>query len=615
MNVTRIFHVYHTTMRAKILLSFFFFTLLGLKSYAQDKYAKIDLGELTNYTELEAFFDDSLMREYSVFFTGENHTYAKVNSQTEFKILVYLHEKYGVNHFLFEQGPALGYIINRITVDDDLDNRFYLKDRFYEPFFELITNIRKYNEKSADSLKILTHGIDIERFPAFSIHVLNELVDSLPTQGETGRIYESIKALGSSEFVDGSPDDIYNSGGTRFNLNGDVIDAWSTFNTIIYDVDRLKDSLKTELGEHFNIFMEIIESVEKGHKWYHEERKGDLTGPITRERFMMDQFERISKRYYNAKFYGQFGRCHLHFNKKAKRCYSYDMASIAKRIGEMNDSLYYQKVMTIPILYKTYNNYDKEVIKSLYLDEKFNEKNQSFLIDLAYLEGDNPMIGFSNSLKFAIINTYAPDGYEGEYSFDYQLEEFHLGGYIGNRYVRKLTSLNTELVNIDANPFETTHTAYTFAFDYFDVLNTGYHVSYTHIPEMHNGDRFHLKGGFFTYGNSFPVGSRWYLVNFGLNYSYGNYTLKEETTNTTQGLIQQDGKNIVVYTNDLFYIDPNIDLRLTFPLISLNAKVGYAWDVSGKYWRLDTKIKDFTKTTFSAAYIMVGASLNFKEQH
>jgi len=598
--------------KLSLLLSFLVIMISGS---SQDKYIKMDLENLSDYSDLEAFFPDSIMSQYSVFFTGENHTYAKVNSETEFKLLIYLHEKFGVNHFLFEQGPALGYIINKITIEDDLDNRFYLKDRFYEPFFELVTNIRKYNEKIADSLRILTHGIDIERFPAFSIHVLNELVDTLPTDGPTGRIYESIKALGSSEFVDGSPDDIYNSGGTRFNLNGDVIDAWSTFNTIIYDTGKLEDSLAAELGDNFEVYMDIIRSVEKGHQWYHEERNGDLTGPITRERFMLDQFERISKVYPQAKFYGQFGRCHLHSNKKAKRCYSYDMASIAKRISEMNDSIYNNKVMAIPILYRTHNSYDREMIKNLYLDYRFDYKNESFLIDLKYLEGDNPLVGFSNSLKYVIVNTYQPDGYEDVYSFDYHLEEYHIGAAIGNKYVRKLTSLNSELVGIGSNPFVTTHQFYNFAFDYFDLEFTSIHFSYTHIPELSNNDRFRLKGNYFTYGNSYPMGNRYFLTSIGLRYSYGAYTLKEEITATGENLIQEDSKNIVVYTNDLFYIDPNIDFRLTLPVISLNATLGYAWDVSGKYWKLDSKIRDFTKTNFSSAYVMFGASLNFKDEY
>jgi hypothetical protein len=62
----------------------------------------------------------------------------------------------------------------------------------------------------------------------------------------------------------------------------------------------------------------------------------------------------------------------------------------------------------------------------------------------------------------------------------------------------------------------------------------------------------------------------------------------------------------------LFTLDPNFELRLTLPVVSINFRAGYAFDVSGKYWRLDNKMKDFIKTSWSAPYIQAGVSLNFK---
>lgn len=589
--------------------------LMSNFGFTQDKYAEINYDDLRDYSEFDEFFDDSVMRQFSVFFTGENHQYAKVNSETEFKFLLYLHEKVGVNHFLFEQGPALGYIINKITVEDDLDFRYYLEDRFYGPYFDLVNNIRKYNEKIADSLRIKTHGIDVDRFPSYAIFVLNHLIDSLPTQGVTGRIYESIKALGSSEFEDASPDDIYNSGGTRFNLNGETIDAWSTFNTIIYDSGRLSDSLKVELGENYNIYMEIIESVEKGHQWYHEEKNGDLTGPITRERFMVAQFARVVEENPGAKFYGQFGRCHLNSNKTAKTCYSYDMASIAKRINDMNDPFYNNKVLAIPIVYKTNYNYDLKIIKMLDLDYKFDDKNTAYLLDLSYLKGDNPLVGFGHDLEYMIVNNYQQGGSEDFYSNETYVEEVHLGAYVKRQYTKKLSSLNNELSDKNVGTFNTTLQYYTFAFDYFDLKTSSAHISYSFMPEISNGDNFTLSSRYFTVGSAYPFGNKNVLGAFGLNYSFGNFVLKEEIQTNNDILIQSDQKNIVAYKNDVMFIDPNFDFRITFPLISFNAKVGYNWDVSGKYWKLDKKIKDFTKTKFSSPYIMVGASFNFKSEY
>ncbi|MFK8039533.1 MAG: hypothetical protein AB8B74_14665 [Crocinitomicaceae bacterium] len=588
---------------------------IAFTSFSQDRFTKINLDSANNYSELSAFFTDSAFASMSVYLTGENHAYAATNSKTELKILKFLHENHGVNHFLFEQGPAIGYIINKITIEDNLDFAFYLEDRFYKPFFEMVKSLRTYNEFQPDSLKILTHGIDVERYPAYAIYALNDLVDSLSLKGETGRIYESIKALGSSEFEDATPEKIYNAGGTRFNLNGNVIDAWSTFNTIIYDVNRLQDSLKLDLGENYGIFKDIIESVEKGHQWFHEEREGDLSGPITRERFMLDQFTRLTKRYDQPKFYGQFGRCHLHSNKRAKRCYSYDMSSVAKRIGEMDNPFYKDKVLAIPVLYSTYNAYEREMIASLDLDERFDEKNKIFLIDIGYLNGNNPMVGFSNALPYMIVNTYAREGFEDEYKFNFGIEEGHIGLAVGQRYFNKLNTLNFELGKVNANTFSTSHTFYEIGFDYYDLKVSAIHVGYSFIPEVSNGDRFAFRQSLFSLGNAYAFGNEWVLGAVGINFTYGNVYLTERKDDNLPNLIQIDNENITIYKNDIFYLDPYFETRLTLPLISLNAKVGYAFDASGKYWRIGSKIKDFTKTSFSNPYFMVGASIYFKSRY
>ncbi|MDX1349890.1 MAG: hypothetical protein R3279_06580 [Putridiphycobacter sp.] len=583
--------------------------------WGQDHFSKLKIEEDNGYDELSTFFGDSLLSNFSVFLTGENHAFAKTNSLTEYRFLIFLHETQGVNHFLFEQGPAIGYIINKITIEDDLDYAFYLEDRFYKPFFEMVKRIRDYNEFQPDSAKIMTHGIDVERYPAYAIFALNDIIDTLPTKGETGRIYESIKALGSSEFKDASPEQIYNAGGTRFNLNGNVIDAWSTFNTIIYDVNRLKDSLKVELGDTYPIFKDIIESIEKGHQWFHEEREGDLSGPITRERFMLDQFERLTKRYEAPKFYGQFGRCHLHSDKKAKRCYSYDMSSIAKRIGEMDDPLFKGKVLAIPVLYEAYNSYERQMIESLNLDYRFEDKNEVYLIDINYLKGDNPLAGFSNSLPYIIVNTHPQEGFSDEYNFNFGRESVHFGLSAGLRYLNKLNTLNFELGNVGSSPFATTQTFYEIGFDYYDMNVSTFHLSYMFVPEISNGDRFTMRQSLFSFGNAYPFGNDWFIGAIGLNYTFGTVYLKETKDAVVPNLIQVNGENITIYKNDIFYLDPYLEARLMLPVISLNAKVGYAFDVSGKYWIIDSKIKDFTKTSFTSAYFTVGASFHFDSSY
>ena len=123
-----------------------------------------------------------------------------------------------------------------------------------------------------------------------------------------------------------------------------------------------------------------------------------------------------------------------------------------------------------------------------------------------------------------------------------------------------------------------------------------------------------MKGYNFSVGSSYPIGNRYFLTAFGLNLGSGQMKLKETQVAGPPNLVQVDGENQTVYKNDMFLIDPNLQMRLTLPVISLNVKAGYAFDISGKYWRLDEKAKSFTKTSFSAPYVQVGASLNIKMQ-
>lgn len=580
---------------------------------SQNKYAEIEVNETLNFSDFDKLFSNGEIDKYKVYFTGENHQFGRINSTLEFKLLMYLNKTQGVDQFLFEQSPAVGYIMSGIALDNNLNYKTFLKDKYSSHFYELVMDIMRYNSKIDSTKRIRVHGIDVERFPAFSIFALNDIIDSTSAEGETGLIYESIQALVTSEFIDASPDEIYNQGGVSLNLTGDVVDAWKTFETIIYESEKQKENLKKELGEKYEIYAQIIESVSKGHKWYMLERDGNLSAPILRERYMYDQFENVYAEYPNSKFYGQFGRCHLHANKKAKRCYSHDLMSIANRLNSSLDSTLNGKILAMPIYYREAKNFDKKIIQALKLDERFDKDNKIFLIDLDYLYGDNPLVGFDQDLPYAILNTYGKNSNVEEYDFGKNLTEYHLGVYYGPSFFNNVDKLNFELNKIGVPGFSNKFQSYSFVFDYVEMGETGSHVEFSYFPSVSNLDRFTLSGYSFGVGGNYPFGNKFIMSAVGMNFNYGNFTLIEEgVVGASSNLIQKEGKNIVVYSNDLFTIDPNIDFRLTLPIVSINARVGYAFDLSGKYWRLDGKAKDFTKTSFSGAYLQVGLSLNLK---
>ncbi|NOQ73743.1 MAG: hypothetical protein GQ574_17175 [Crocinitomix sp.] len=601
--------IYKTRINLKANIVFCLFFITTQFSFSQESSGTIDL-TVDTFKEFEVFGDT--LDNYSVYFTGENHTYATYNTELQLKLLKYLHQEQNVKHFIFEQSPGLSYIINKIVLEDKTTHLHYLRDMFFDPFYDMVKDLRKYNDTLLPANKIQVHGIDIERFPSFSIYALNEMIDTLDKSVKGGEVFEQIQALATSDFKNAGPAAFYSDPEvTGFGFG--QVSAWESLESILTGAIENRDSLVTVLGADSTNFYSIIESLEIGHEWYVTEQNGDVKSPIIRERFMADEFERVYAADMVSKYYGQFGRCHLHKDQDAGRCYDYYMNSIANRINDVHPSLKNQ-VLVIPIFYGGLRDFDRDVINSLDLDTRFTDTKESFIIDLAYKEGDHSIVGFYNNLPFVIICNGSKDEVDYySYDWDDNLAEYHLGPWLGYTYFNKLSKLNNVLINNGFSPFDSKMLTYSISADFFVPGEVGVSYTYDYFPEISNGDRFNLRGYKIGMGTTYPVGGKWILAAVGLDVEYGQMKLIEtQETTAPPNIIQIDNLNQIIYKNDVFTLDPNLQLRLTLPVISLNAKIGYALDISGKYWRLDGKAKDFTKTSFSAPYVQVGASINLK---
>jgi hypothetical protein len=587
----------------------FIFLIQTSFSFAQVKYELIDVHN-KEFDEFEIFGDT--LSHYKVYFTGENHTFATFNTDFQLKFLKFLHQTQGVNHLIFEQSPAVGYIMEKIVIEGKKSHQNYLLDMFYTPFYDFVKGLKKYNDTLAPEKKIHVHGIDAERFPYFSIYALNSIVDTLSTRFYGGEIFEQIKALASANYEDYNVETYYGEPDFAFDFEFAEVNAWSSLKSIIDDSNYLKDTLMNHLGADGPIYFAIIKSLEVGREWYLSERAGDLKSPIIRERFMCDEFERIFRLDQEGKYYGQFGRCHLHKDKKSRNCYDYYMNSVASRITEIDPSLT-NTVLEIPIFYSENREMDGDVIDRLELKDKFLTPGTSYIIDLAYKGGNHEITGFYEKLPFVIICNEAADGYEDTYfSWQIPLYEYHLSGYYGYHYFNKIRNLNSALEAFNSIGFTDKFVTYNISLDYLEMNVFGGRLSFNYFPSISNNDGFELGGNLTSLGYYYPLGNKYVMAAFGMDMGYGRMTLTEESDNTVPNLIQQGGKNVNIYRNDMFVFDPNIELRLTLPVISFNFKTGYGFDVSGKFWKLDGKMKDFTKTSFSSPYIQAGISLNLK---
>lgn len=590
--------------------SFFLaFLFLPVAIWAQNRYTEIDPNS-KSFEEFEIFGDT--LDSYRIYFTGENHMFADFNTDLEYKFLTYLHQTQGLRHFIFEQSPAVGYIIEKIIIDGKTTHQQYLQDIFYDPFYGLVKKIRKYNDTLSAEDKIHIHGIDAERFPYFSIYALDAIVDTLDTRFEGGELFEQIKALASAHYDDFSVGTYYDEPNLDFEFDFGQVHAWASLKSIIDGANELKDTLMPRLGQDGPIFYAIIKSLEVGREWYLAEKAGDVKSPIIRERYMCDEFERIYREDPSGKFYGQFGRCHLHKDKTSRNCYDYYINSVASRITEIDKSLEHA-VLVIPIFYTKNRQMDGEIIAGLDLEPQFKEEGTAFIIDMEYKGGNHSITGFFDKLPFVIICNMEPDGYEDTYfTWDIPLEEFHLGAYYGYRYQNAMRKLNSALVDFGSAGFTNKFVAYTFFFDYLTMNDFGGGASFTYMPPVSNNDGFEMNGYQVSVSSFYPFGNRFIMGFVGYDWAYGRMILTEQTDNTIPNLIQANGQNVNIYRNDMFLVDPNIGFRLTMPVLSFNFKAGYGFDISGKYWKLDGKMKDFAKTSFSAPYIQAGLSLNIK---
>jgi hypothetical protein len=575
---------------------------------SQNGVTKIELEGNTDagLSQLDSLFDKS-----RVIFTGENHAYKSFNIDFQFTTLKYLYKNHHTRNFLIEQSPGLSHIINRITLNQDSIHKKFLKEVLLSQFYELVENLESFNANLSDTAKIVTHGIDVERFPRFSIYALAMLIDSVDEQSEGGVLFEQIRALASVESEYDGPDAYYEEGGDVVrNFQMGQVDLSASLNSILIDAQAFEKNVRTSLGKDSTVFYVIINGLIEGRKWYQSEKEGNIKSPILRERFMVDEFKRIYEFDRDSKYYGQFGRCHLNKNPKDERCYSYYVNSVANRIAKI-DSTWRNDVLVVPIYYTRSKSFDSGVIKTFNLPDDANEE-EVYLVDLRAFPTMDSIVGFDRSISHVFVSSYKRTPTISDLNIEPKLD-VHIGVGYTQYFFSKLRPLNVALNASGLNGFTNKFLGYSVGVDVVYLNENGGHFEYVYLPPISNNQGMSLKGSMFTFGSSYPVGNKFFLAAFGTDIGFGVMKLSEIQQNGDPLLIQVNEENKVLYKNDLFTVDPNIRLRITLPIVSLNCKFGYMFDVSGKYWRIDNKVETFPKTSFTALYLQVGASLHFRE--
>lgn len=175
-----------------------------------------------------------------------------------------------------------------------------------------------------------------------------------------------------------------------------------------------------------------------------------------------------------------------------------------------------------------------------------------------------------------------------------------------------MDKLNEALSEVGSNPLKEQSNRYTFFNNLFVNKNLGVDIHVHYFPKMTNGDRFDIRHRFtYSVGPNYTFGYQFFHLSSGINLAVSKVKLIERFDNSVSLLMQSAVENRLMYTNDMFLIEPHLSLYLNLPVVGFHFRAEYNLDVSGKHWRVGGKLRDFSKTSFSSFSLQAGLSFHF----
>lgn len=289
---------------------------------------------------------DSIVGQYDVFITGENHTYLKSNARLWVKMIKYLNQYAGVRNVLIEYGYSSGWLINQYIQTGDSNLFEVLKAYSFKELAYAYRDMMEYNKTLPPDRKLYFTGIDLERGVYSACKVLSLMIPKEKDIPDSIELHiESLQSLVS-----------YNDN-KIFNDDEDGTDYFnsyssnSTIEKIIANFRKHPDYYRNYLGDKFAEFERVIKGLEDVQTWTSYEDDNATHQFIFREKYMYDRYLEESKSK-AGKFFGQFGRCHSATSiQEENSCNWYNFKSLAHRIQTSKDPGNRQKVFSIGILY------------------------------------------------------------------------------------------------------------------------------------------------------------------------------------------------------------------------------------------------------------------------
>jgi hypothetical protein len=326
---------------------------------------------------------DSVFQSKKIFFTGEDHRFIDANNSTTLAFLKYLNQKQGVNHLMLELGYSWGEIANRYIQTGDSSLFQLLQYSSHKSFNVFFKELYEYNKNLSPENKVQIHGIDVERFYELALLHLNYLIPKKKeVPNELILSIESIQSLAKYVEIQGLQEnedeedeeatEEYNSEENEENEYNSSLDIskysiFQSIDSILSDFHKNKKLYELYLGDNFAEFEKITQELRDYKQWRIYENSSMVQRFIFRENYMFQNMKRLFVEYPNAKFYGQFGRCHVSLIRTKDDCNWVDFRSIANRLQEFEPTQ--DKVVSIGIFYASKPEYESSRMVKQYMKD------------------------------------------------------------------------------------------------------------------------------------------------------------------------------------------------------------------------------------------------------
>jgi len=601
------------------------FILLSLSVNSQNS-AVLNLANDDNYASF-SFFDSLPLKNYSLFFTGENHRYPSSNSDLELKMFKYLHKNVGVRVFMVEFGQAMGLLIDRYIYDGDTVTKEILKTHSKKAYFNLFKSLRAFNKSLPIEDKFVVQSVDIERELLFSVKLLEFLLPAkLDRASDSIKIHiDAIKAV--SEYYDAEreielkktsfADDIWHK-------EKEDISPHASINLLITNFETNKDKYRAFLNENYAAFSQAINWIKEYNHW--RSLSSTAQQYLYRETYMENNVKAMFSKTPNLKAYGQFGRCHTQLEREKEECRYYYFNALATRLNNSKHPQLKDKVFSCPIFYPNATSFNEDMrindgLKTL-VEKTEKNKIMVFALDTVAIPHLKSMASRFNAV---IINNLRRDKSENDVLDNTPSAKLRRDNHRRNRLIFLGEA------GVKGYHFSEVNTALGTTFNNLQQF-IGFSISVAKKGDFNNSTSFHwfpsvqkkINDSTTSTLSGFTVGTRFgkdvlkkehYDLSLSIGYGFERWTNTIEERFDDEQRKDIFGNNRVSrYRNPAFIMDAGFNFRIHINWITFGFFGRYQLDFSNRKWRLHNELQPNTPNFSLNAYtlgVSLGANLNY----